>query len=216
VKQRGWLILWSIFLVFGILAPPAAAPCSIEGVIYSKLPLSFHLKGLVEISLQTLFFSIILTQWVKPAASKETSQQISKKKAIFLRISFAIMIGCFAYIGYAIGGILSAKIAGRAINLSGSSISMRTQMMFVFAFGINVIGILIATGKSYLGKIPLWLLFIIFWILDTAAPLAYQGIFLGMMPIHLGLILGFFPAVIILISYKVNFKNFAKLNNRGE
>jgi hypothetical protein len=31
-----------------------------------------------------------------------------------------------------------------------------------------------------------------------------------------GLILGFFPAVIILISDKINFKDFAELNNRGE
>ncbi|MCX8025168.1 MAG: hypothetical protein N3A60_08200, partial [Thermanaerothrix sp.] len=29
--KRGWLILWGIFVVFGILGTPAAAPSSLEG-----------------------------------------------------------------------------------------------------------------------------------------------------------------------------------------
>lgn len=35
--------------------PPA--PCSIEGLIYTRLPLEFHLKGAPEILIQTLLFS---------------------------------------------------------------------------------------------------------------------------------------------------------------
>jgi hypothetical protein len=59
-KKRGWLYLWGIFLVFGILSTTGAAPSSIEGALYSKLPLWYHLLGLPEISLQTLTFSILL------------------------------------------------------------------------------------------------------------------------------------------------------------
>lgn len=31
-KKNGWLLIWGLFVAFGILSPPAAAPCSIEGV----------------------------------------------------------------------------------------------------------------------------------------------------------------------------------------
>jgi hypothetical protein len=127
---------------------------------------------------------------------------------------FAIMISCFGYIGYAIGGILTAKIAGVHVNLGSEAVHVRGQMLFVFAFVINVISILIISSKSCFGKISFWKLFVIFWILDTVSPLLYQFIFLRMMPIHLALILGFFPAVIIVFSYKMNYKNYAVLNDQ--
>jgi hypothetical protein len=212
-RKHGALILWSIFLVFGILATPAAAPCSIEGVIYSKLPLWFHCMGLIEITLQTLSFSFLLIWWTKKSQKEEVAEVPSKPKEIFQRIMFAVMISCFAYIGYAVGSILSAKVAGRHIHLDGAAVDLRGQLTFVVAFIINVIAVLILISKSYFGRITLLRLFLIFWLLDSASVLIYRWLVFGHMPIHLSLIIGFFPAVIILLSYKANYKNLAKLNN---
>lgn len=212
-RKYGWLILWNLFIMIGILGTAAAAPGSMEGVIYSKLPIYFHLIGLPEMVLQTLTFSLILIWWVNRPAKQDIAANLSKKRVIFLRIMFAIMLSCFGYIGYAIGGILTALIAGVHVNLSSEAVHVRGQLLFVFAFVINVISVLIISSKRYFGKISFWKLFVIFWILDTASPLIYQSIFLRMMPIHLALILGFFPAVIIIFSYKMNYKNYTILNN---
>lgn len=64
-RKLGWLYLWGIFLALAILAPSGAAPGSIEGVVYTNLPISFHLIYLPEIILQTLAFSYVFVLWQK-------------------------------------------------------------------------------------------------------------------------------------------------------
>jgi hypothetical protein len=211
-RKNAWLILWGIFVVFGILTPPSAAPGSIEGVIYSKLPIWYHLIGLPEMLLQTFCFSLIFTWWVKRPAKKQAMESMGRKRAITIKVIFAIMIGCFAYIGYAVGSILSAKISGVHIKLNAETLAFKRQFMFVFAFLINVIGILVITGKSLLGRIPYLLLFVIFWAVDSLSILIYQFVFWKMMPFHLAALIGLFPSLVILASYKINYKNFSLAN----
>ncbi len=213
-KKYGWLILWNIIIVFGILSTPAAAPCSIEGVLYSKLPVWYHLIGLPEILLQTLIFSLILVWWVKQKPKEQPLIQQSKVKRQFAYFIMAVMIACFAYVGYAIGGILSAKLAGFEINLkeASTSINIKSQLMFAVAFLINVISILLLSRIWLKNKINLYILFFVFWFIDTVVPLVYQLIFTHMMPLHLALLLGFFPAVIIVLSLFLNRKNMIELN----
>lgn len=62
--RRGWLRLWLVLLVVGIIGPPGPAPGSLEGMIFTKIPLLVQLKGLPEIVLQTLLFSRVLCDWV--------------------------------------------------------------------------------------------------------------------------------------------------------
>ncbi len=62
--QWGWLRLWLVLLVFGILGPSGPVPGSFEGMIYTRIPLSVQLKGLTEVVLQTLVFSWLLCYWV--------------------------------------------------------------------------------------------------------------------------------------------------------
>lgn len=62
--RRGWAVLWLTLLVLGILGPYVAAPGSLEGVIYTTVPLAFHLKSLPEVVLQTLLFSVLVIYWV--------------------------------------------------------------------------------------------------------------------------------------------------------
>jgi hypothetical protein len=60
----GWLRLWLVLLVFGIVGPPGPVPGSLEGLIYTTLPIGVQLKGLPEVVFQTLAFSWILCTWV--------------------------------------------------------------------------------------------------------------------------------------------------------
>jgi hypothetical protein len=60
----GWLRLWLVLVVVGIIGPMGPVPGSLEGMIFTKIPLLVQLKGLPEVVLQTLVFSQILCYWV--------------------------------------------------------------------------------------------------------------------------------------------------------
>ena len=62
--QWGWLRLWLVLVVFGILGAPGPVPGSLEGMIYTTIPLWVQLTGLPEVLLQTLTFSWLLCRWV--------------------------------------------------------------------------------------------------------------------------------------------------------
>jgi len=60
---RGWLRLWGLLVGLAIFSTAGAAPGSVEGMIYTKIPLGSQLIGLPEVLLQTLAFSLLLTVW---------------------------------------------------------------------------------------------------------------------------------------------------------
>jgi hypothetical protein len=62
-ESRGWLKLWGLLLGLAILSTAGPAPGSVEGLIYTKLSLLDHLRGLPEVVGQTLAFSVILARW---------------------------------------------------------------------------------------------------------------------------------------------------------
>jgi hypothetical protein len=64
-RPNGWLLLWATLVVIGILGPFVAAPGSLEGLIYTRLPLSFQLLSLPEVVIQTLLFSGLLYYWIR-------------------------------------------------------------------------------------------------------------------------------------------------------
>lgn len=76
--KNGWLMLWGLFLGLAIFGTCGAAPGSLEGVIFSKLPFYFHLVGLPEITLQTLVFSIWLMWWDNKVYKKHLVQETNK------------------------------------------------------------------------------------------------------------------------------------------
>ena len=61
--RRGWLKLWGLLAGLAIFSTAGAAPGSVEGMIYTKIPISSQLRGLPEILLQTLAFSVLLVAW---------------------------------------------------------------------------------------------------------------------------------------------------------
>lgn len=68
-SKYGWLKLWAIFVVIGIINTPGPAPSSIEGMVYTQLPLALHLKGAPETLVQTLLFSLWVTHPIKIRAT---------------------------------------------------------------------------------------------------------------------------------------------------
>ena len=61
--RHGWLKLWGLLTGLAIFSTAGAAPGSVEGMIYTKIPIGYHLLGLPEVLLQTLAFSLLLNAW---------------------------------------------------------------------------------------------------------------------------------------------------------
>jgi len=62
-RKWGWVYLWGLFLALAIFAPSGPSPGSVEGFVYTELPVLFHLIALPEILLQTLVFSWLVVTW---------------------------------------------------------------------------------------------------------------------------------------------------------
>jgi hypothetical protein len=63
-KKNGWLLMWTVLVIVGILNTFGPTPGSVEGIIYTILPLWVHLRGLPEVLLQSLCLSLVLFYWV--------------------------------------------------------------------------------------------------------------------------------------------------------
>src|SRR5262245_7075224 len=62
--RRGWLVLWLVLVVVGILGTFGPAPGSLEGMVYTTLPLRFHFLFLPELVVQSLALAGLLWYWV--------------------------------------------------------------------------------------------------------------------------------------------------------
>ena len=63
--EKGWLKLWLLLIGLAILGTAGPSPGSLEGIIYTKLPLKYHLWGLPEVFFQTMLFSLGIVLWYK-------------------------------------------------------------------------------------------------------------------------------------------------------
>lgn len=70
VRKNGWLVLWLVLAIVGVLSPFGAAPSSIEGVIYTRLPLWFHIMGLPEVLIQAFLLAFLTHYWVNHPQKK--------------------------------------------------------------------------------------------------------------------------------------------------
>lgn len=69
-RRQGWLTMWCMLVVVGILTPFSAGWGGIEGMIFFNLPLRDHLAGWPEVFSQTLLLAVLLTHWVEHPESK--------------------------------------------------------------------------------------------------------------------------------------------------
>lgn len=69
-SKRGWLTLWLVLAIVGIFAPFAAAPSSIEGMLYTVLPMWFHIVNFPEIFIQSGLLAWLTHFWVNHPEKK--------------------------------------------------------------------------------------------------------------------------------------------------
>lgn len=69
-QKRGWLTLWLVLVFLGILLPFAAAPSSIEGMLYTVLPIWFHIANFPEILIQSGLLAWLTHYWVNHPEKK--------------------------------------------------------------------------------------------------------------------------------------------------
>jgi hypothetical protein len=67
-RKNGWLVLWWVLVALGILSTFGAAPGSVEGMVYTIIPLS--IETYLEVVLQALLLSFILFYWVNHPEKK--------------------------------------------------------------------------------------------------------------------------------------------------
>jgi hypothetical protein len=60
----GWLAMWIVLVLLCILSSFGPSTTSIEGMIFTKIPLRLHLVGLPEILLQSFLLSFVVYHWV--------------------------------------------------------------------------------------------------------------------------------------------------------
>lgn len=205
-RKYGWLILWGLLVSIGILSTPAAAPSSIEGMLYSRLPMWYHLMGLPEIAFQTLVFSIWVVWWERRAVKSDAADQ-RKRNPFLAEIIKAIMTACFGYIGYAIGGLLIVATTHPEIDVGAKGTDLQMQFMFVVAFAINAFTVFWIARRWRTNPISLWSVFLLFWFIDAIVPWVYQTIVFAGSHIPTVIVLGFFPAAIISITMWMNYRS---------
>ena len=131
IKQKsGWLKLWVLFLGIGIIGAPSAAPGSIEGIVYSKLPLAFHFVGLPEVCSQTLLLSVLVYRHLNAAEEKAAKSEKTKN---LVRAFYAAMI---VFMGYAVISIIFAVVQNVPIESGSADIRVLAQFFppVIFAF----------------------------------------------------------------------------------
>jgi hypothetical protein len=63
-KKNGWLLMGWILVALGVLSTFGAAYGSIEGMVYTTMPLRLQLVGWLEVVPQALLLSALLCYWV--------------------------------------------------------------------------------------------------------------------------------------------------------
>ena len=191
----GWFILWLILVCIGIISSPSAAPSSIEGIIYTQLPIEFHLINLPELFLQTFSFSIIL--WIAemiPHEEKEFSNRIFLLKIIF---SIALtMIGIFltSVSGIILRNFLELDFANAKLD--------RGTISYLTAISILTIIVSYTFGdKVYKNKFWLFLVIPLFLLIYIGFPYGYNYLFNTVYNVKIALLPYSLSAVIVCIAY---------------
>jgi hypothetical protein len=62
---RGWLPLWGLLVGLSVLSPTGPAAGSVEGFIYTRIPIGQQMWGYFEVLPQTLAFSVLVVAWCR-------------------------------------------------------------------------------------------------------------------------------------------------------
>ncbi|WP_022886132.1 hypothetical protein [Glaciibacter superstes] len=129
--RLGWLWLWLLLVGIGILSTSAAAPSSIEGLVYTRVPLWYHAIGLPEMLVQTLAFSLIAAMY-----ARYPQGVLAALPPVFERIVRALVTASFAFIGYALVSVAFALVSGAGVDPE-QNLSLEVQGLFIVPFLAN-------------------------------------------------------------------------------
>jgi len=91
-KKNGWLLMWWTLVGLGILSTFGPPPGSIEGMIYTKVPILNQLTGWLEVVPQALLLSVLLWYWVRHPEKKWLTWMLSVVCVVFLLM---VVLGLF-------------------------------------------------------------------------------------------------------------------------
>lgn len=92
-RANGWLTAWILLVFVGILSTFGPSPGSIEGLVYTRIPLAAQLGGLVEILFQSFIFSVIAVYWIRHADVKWMNRLL---EIVFVVILLLPLLGLLA------------------------------------------------------------------------------------------------------------------------
>jgi len=64
-RKDGWLVMSWVLVALGILNTFGPAPASVEGMIYTRIPIPDQAVGYLEVVPQAFLFSALLFYWVR-------------------------------------------------------------------------------------------------------------------------------------------------------
>ena len=88
--KNGWLTMWWMLVGLGIISTFGPPPGSIEGMIYTRIPIADQLTGLLEVVPQALLLSVILFYWIKNPEKRWLNWVLG---AVFLLVFLGPMLG---------------------------------------------------------------------------------------------------------------------------
>ena len=91
-RNRDWRSVWLMLVIVGIIATFGPSPGSLEGVIYTQLPLPLHLKGLPETLLQSALLAFIVVHWVRSPRAKAINWIMGTLFTLVLLMSAAAVL----------------------------------------------------------------------------------------------------------------------------
>ena len=178
-KKNSWLYLWIIFAGLGIICTPGAAPASIEGIVYSQLPLEFHLKTAPELIIQTLLFSL----WVTGDFKIEIPE----------KVKIPIIVTVISGVGFSIGGIILALVLGVDVMASASD-----PFAFIIMF-ISLFVVFLLT-KLYMNNRKKWMpaiYYIVCYLSLAGLPTIYNYVTNSLLKSPLSLVFSGLPVIVI-------------------
>lgn len=206
-SKLGWLMIWAIFACIGILASPGPSPGSIEGLIYTKLPLEFQMMGLPEVLLQTFLFSFLL--WVSialPFQSKEISS-----KSFLIKFTKSLMVSICGIILFSMSGIINLAIL--KIDISNAKSVDKSVVAFLSCLALlNVISSYILAPRVAKKPILNFILIPIYFIIYVGIPYGYNTITDSIYNTTISIGLTSLVAVAVSILSFLIFKSFKKEN----
>jgi hypothetical protein len=96
-NKRGWLTFWLILVIVGILSTFGPSPSSIEGMLYTVLPMWFHIVGLPEVLVQSGLLAFLTHYWVNHPEKKWLGWVFG---IIFVLVILLSLLGMLAALGF--------------------------------------------------------------------------------------------------------------------